>query len=149
MHPSSHFSHGTGVPRWLRELSIRHCPCYCSGYCCATGSIPGPGTSACRGCVQKKSLKKKSYGTVLGVANTRLSGFPEVTMTPFRAETLASTSRTERVPTVAQQLRNPTSIHEDASSIPRLAQGLRIQGCCELWCKSQARLKSCVAVALA
>ena len=29
-----------------------------------------------------------------------------------------------------------------------LLSGLRIQRCCELWCRSQMRLRSCVAVAL-
>ena len=30
---------------------------------------------------------------------------------------------------------NSTSIHEDMSSIPAFLSGLRIQCCCELWCK--------------
>ena len=42
-----------------------------------------------------------------------------------------------------------TSIHEDADSIPGLVQWLRIQRCCELWCKSQTWLGSRVAVAVA
>ena len=37
------------------------------------------------------------------------------------------------VPFVAQQLRNPTSIHEDMGSIPGLIHWLRIWHCRELW----------------
>ena len=43
---------------------------------------------------------------------------------------------------------NLTSIHADTGSIPGLAlSGLRIQHCRELWCRSQVRLGSHVAVA--
>ena len=41
-----------------------------------------------------------------------------------------------------------TSNHEVAGSIPDLAQWLRIWPCCELWCRLQTRLGSCVAVAV-
>ena len=41
----------------------------------------------------------------------------------------------------------PTSIHEEVGSIPGLTQWLRIQHCCELWCRSQMQLESCAAVA--
>ena len=40
------------------------------------------------------------------------------------------------VPVVAQRKR----IYEDAGSIPGLTQWIRIQHCCELWCRSQTRL---------
>ena len=46
---------------------------------------------------------------------------------------------------VAQRLTNPTSLHEDTGLIP----GLRIQSCCELWCRSQMWLAPGVAVAVA
>ena len=36
--------------------------------------------------------------------------------------------------------------HEVAGSIPGLAQWLRIRRCCELWCRSQTRLGSPIAV---
>ena len=52
------------------------------------------------------------------------------------------------VPVVAQQVMNPTSICEDSGLIPGLTHGLRIQHCCELWCRSQTALGSGVAVAV-
>ena len=42
--------------------------------------------------------------------------------------------------------RNPTGIHEDASSIPSIVQCVR--GCSELWYMSQTRLGSHIAVAV-
>ena len=43
---------------------------------------------------------------------------------------------------------NLTSIHEDAGSSLASLGGLRIQCCPELWCRSQARLRFHVAVAV-
>ena len=50
---------------------------------------------------------------------------------------------------MAQWLVNPTRNHEVAGLIPGLAHGLRLRRCREMWCRSQTRLGSCVAVALA
>ena len=45
-----------GVPLWHSKLSIWCCHCRGSGHCCDVGSIPGPGTSTCPRCGQKKML---------------------------------------------------------------------------------------------
>ena len=50
---------------------------------------------------------------------------------------------------MAQQVKNLTSIHEDASSILASINGLRIQHCHELQFRSQTRLGSAIAVAVA
>ena len=56
----------------------------------------------------------------------------------------------EEVPIVAQQVMNPTSIHEDACSIPPgLASGLRRWCCRKLWWTSKTQLRSHVAIAQA
>ena len=47
---------------------------------------------------------------------------------------------------VAQQLTNPTSIHDDADLIPGLTQG--VKDLALLWCGLQTWLRSCVAVAV-
>ena len=46
--PSKKFNQG-GVPWWFSKLKLQHYHCYGSGYCCGTGSITGPGISACHG----------------------------------------------------------------------------------------------------
>jgi len=49
---------------------------------------------------------------------------------------------------MTQWLTNPTRTHEVVGLIPgALLSGLRIQHCRELWCRSQSRFRSCVAVA--
>ena len=50
---------------------------------------------------------------------------------------------------MAQQVKNPTSIREDAGLTPDLAQCSGIQHCCELLCGLPMRLGSRVAVAVA
>ena len=52
------------------------------------------------------------------------------------------------ISSVAQRVTNPTSLHEDMDLIPGLVQWVKIH-CHELWCRSQMRLRSGIAVAVA
>ena len=49
---------------------------------------------------------------------------------------------------MAQQLMNPTRIYEDAGLNHGLAQQVKDPDFCELWCRSQTCLRSCIAVAV-
>ena len=53
------------------------------------------------------------------------------------------------VPTVAQWVTNPTSIHEDLGLIPGLVLWAKDPALPELRCRLQMELRSCVAVAVA
>ena len=44
---------------------------------------------------------------------------------------------------------NPTRNHGVVGLIPGLAQGVKDPCCCDLWCRSNAQLRSGIAVALA
>ena len=50
---------------------------------------------------------------------------------------------------MVQWLMNPTRNHEVVVRSLALLIGLRIRQCCELWCRSQTRLGSGIAVAVA
>ena len=50
---------------------------------------------------------------------------------------------------MAQRVRNPTRTHEDVGLIPSLLQWVKDLALCELGCRSQMRLGSSVAVAVA
>ena len=63
-------------------------------------------------------------------------------------DTRLKKSRVLGVPNVAQQLTNPVSTHEEVGLTPGLASRLRTWRYCELWCRSQMQLRSCIAVAV-
>ena len=46
---------------WHSGIWIQHCHCYGSSYSCGVGSIPGPGTSTCHECSQKKKERKEKH----------------------------------------------------------------------------------------
>ena len=52
---------------------------------------------------------------------------------------------------MVQQVKNPTSVHENVGSIPGLAQCVKGSSmCCHtLWCRSEMRLGSLIAKAVA
>ena len=65
----------------------------------------------------KKQMKRDSHHSLLEKCNHNYSGV-------ITSEWPSSKSL-QGVPVVAQQLMKPTSIHEDAGSIPRLAQWVK------------------------
>ena len=52
------------------------------------------------------------------------------------------------IPFFAQWLRNQLGTMRIQVQSMALLSGFRIQHCCELWCRSQTRLRSCIAVAM-
>ena len=53
-----------------------------------------------------------------------------------------------RVPFMVERVEDLTSIYEDVVESQASLSGLRIRHCCELWCSSQTRLGSHIAVAV-
>ena len=100
-----------------------------------------PHISICHRCGPKKQKKKKKECFHLFLSSPGL-----IVLNKKFLSSLGLIA--EEVPVVAQQITNPTSIHEDAGSIPGLLSGLRIPHCCELWCRSQMLLSSGLAVAV-
>ena len=47
-----------------------------------------------------------------------------------------------------EQLKDPTSICKDVVLFLASLSALRIQHCCELWCRLQIQLGSCIVVAV-
>ena len=129
---------------WLRGLRIQRCPYSNLGWCCDTGSIPGPRTSACHRGGQEKKKKKRKEKPVLANATKQEK-------VKIGVEIEKEELKLSRVPFMAQWLTNPTRIHEDVDLIPGLAQwvkGLDLLNPDELWCRLQTWLGSRIAVAV-
>ena len=118
----------TGILLWLSKLSLRHC--HCPSCCCGAGLIPGPGTSASRGCGQKNKIKRRKERKEIEkkkmLQQRYRSGVPVVT---HRKQIQLGTMR--------------LSVRSLAS-----LSGLRIWRCRGLWCRSQTQLGSCIVVAV-
>ena len=67
---------------------------------------------------------------------------------PFLTHSFPSKNHISGVPVVVQWLTNPTRNHEVAVRSLASLSGLRIRHCHALWCRSQTRLGSGVAVAV-
>ena len=52
-------SNTKGAAFWHSGLTIQCCHCNSSGCCCGMGLIPGPGTSICCKCGQRKEGRNK------------------------------------------------------------------------------------------
>ena len=81
-----------------------------------------------------------------GAPRTRLRSPAQAFLSPRSDPT--SKMQQQGVPVGAQCVMNLTSTHVDVGPIPGPKQWLRIRCCRELWCRSQARLGSGVAVAV-
>ena len=55
---------------WHRGLKLQCCHCSSLGCCCGVGLIPGPGTSICGGCGQKKKKRKKEKKEIVKIPFT-------------------------------------------------------------------------------
>ena len=114
---------------------------------CSSSLTPSLGSSTCCTCVPKKQTNKQiNKKWPVKIKNRKITIYHQVTCQfqylSFKRESLG-------VPIVAQlkqiQLRTMKSQVRSLASFG----GLRIWCCCDLWCRSQTWLVSCVAVAVA
>ena len=142
----------TGVPWWLSRLRVQRCHCYGLGSLCGMGLVLGPGTSTCHGHDRLKKSEKNAVGRkehlsmYLHTTVERGRGWAHycarIVFTSFKFFKLG-------VPVMAQWKRSClASMGTQGPSLASL-RGLRIWHCRELRCRSQMRLGSGVAVALA
>ena len=98
---------------WTWVLSIQHC-FYCGlGHCYGSGSIPGPGTSACHSSCQKK---KKNKNAVLGITIVA-----QWLTNPTRNHEVAGS-----IPRLAQWVKDPALLW----ALVEVADAAQIPSCC-------------------
>ena len=88
---------------------------------------------------RRRSNGQKAHEKMLNITNYKRNAnqnYNEVSPQPVRMAIIKSLQI--GVPIVAQWLTNPTSVHEDTTSVPDLAQWFKDLALLRLWCRAVA-----------